>query len=288
MGWLRAFVLFAGLLGVAYAQPCSEDVGLNQYCVDKSRPYCVNIVHSSQVDQQPSYECRECSSNCDCKLNHFCSLAPGEIGTCVKFEKDGDDCFPYSQDQLESASFPDELKCAALYRTPFNATSDQIRINQRGICVGGTCRTCAHTGTGGIPSCNLDKGTKEPRVCGYPGTQVNPHSQRWHPGNYNVDPRNAWWAIFFVMFITFIAIQTITLAVKFRKAKLEKPHMSTHMSEMTPQVPISVSQETPHASAEPRPYDEPPVRSVSRVQSTNDDHLNEEIYEEEQEYEGEN
>jgi len=257
---------------------------INTLCNNKKgkENYCRNINQNSAI-LIPSYECVQCLTNCDCKENQYCSQATGTIGQCKKFEKSGDDCYPYNDNQLRNASFPDDLKCAYTFQLP---VSGLLAIDQRGACVGFKCHSCSAYSGGGLDSCDNGDGIEGERVCAPPGTQTRLHTAYWTPGVYYLFVNNVWWAIFFCLLIITITMQIMTcIGLKKRAGKgsskneKDKSYNSSHTSEIgahnTTNQHSTISPSTPsthntaqqgtapqsgHSSSTPVPYDNPPSK----------------------------
>lgn len=56
----------------------------------------------------------------------------------------------------------------------FNNQGD-LTVDVSGVCIERNCRYCNYRGAGGLRTCDVDDGVKEPRVCVYPGRLVHPH-----------------------------------------------------------------------------------------------------------------
>jgi len=195
---------------------------MNYDCTDSSKPYC-SLTSFNGVT--PVYTCVQCVSGCDCSRNDFCSQAPGNVGTCQKFKKYGDDCRALSSQQIMNSTFPDKWKCAATFTV--NGT---IFIDQAGVCNAGTCRYCVPYSFNGI--CRLDTGKAEERYCVYPGYFVAGHSYFWQDANYYTNPKLVWLAIFFCFFIISGGVQFATAIISYRKGGIgrSKPNETKHDS----------------------------------------------------------
>ena len=199
-------LIFVGLcvLATAFGKTCDPTKGANTFnpvCDDPEEPYCMQTVGGTT----PTYECAMCASNCDCDVDEFCSSKPGQIGTCVEFEPEGNDCRPLSGSQLANLDFSDEWKCAMTY-----SDGGVLRIDQAGVCIEQTCRYCDYRGNGGMPGCAVDSGIQVERRCVYPGKLVSTHSAPWAQGSTYENPTDTWWAIFFTFFIILIIVQCAT------------------------------------------------------------------------------
>lgn len=86
----QIIVLLFAYAAFSYATTCDPNNGLNEFnpvCTDESEPYCVMtvvIINNRSYSLKflegganPTYECRECASVCDCGLNEYCDKAPG-------------------------------------------------------------------------------------------------------------------------------------------------------------------------------------------------------------------
>jgi len=206
--------------------------GLNPDCNDKGKPFCIRT-DQNPFTITPVYECVECLTNCDCKLNQFCSKAPGELGICKKFDHNGKYCRDLSDQQLLNTSYPSDWKCVMFYND-FNGTQ---RINQKGACFEQKCRYCAYSGgNNGISSCSSTSGIKQARVCIYPGKQASRYGLQWQPPIYYQNPRNVWWAVFFCLLIIIFVIEIITLCItkngKGKGKAKDNSYNSSHSSEI--------------------------------------------------------
>jgi len=265
-------VLLCSLLFVQFlhAQTCDLDTfasGFNTECSDKKKPFCIRT-DQNPFSAAPTYECVECLTNCDCKMNEFCSQALGSIGTCTKFSLNGKSCFGLTDSQLLNETYPSNWKCAMFYND-FNGTT---RINQKGVCVEGKCRYCAwdYSTTSGLSDCGTSDGVGSERICVYPGTQVALQGVEWVPAIYYENPRNVWWAIFFCLLMIVMGMQIFNLYLKCtgkgKKGKRSKSNESTHASEIklgnskhntnNPHTTISPSGPSSTSSNTPPPYEE--------------------------------
>jgi len=225
-------LLVLSLIEVILSQSCDLNTfqsGFNTQCNSKGRPYCVRT-DGNPFSTNPTYECVECLSNCDCKLNYFCSKQFGQIGTCKKFDLNGKSCLPLNQDQILNQTWPASWKCAMFF-TDYNNT---VGVDQAGSCIESKCRYCSYNGNGGLSSCGVSDGVQKERTCVYPGTQVTSYGIQWVPSAYYENPRNVWWAIFFCLLMIVMVIQTITFygKMKGKGKKKNKSNESTHATEI--------------------------------------------------------
>jgi len=209
------FLVF-GIEYIIAGTPCSITQGVvNPVCTNKKgkENYCRDINQNSAI-LTPTFECTQCISNCDCKFNQYCSSAPGQVGVCKKFDKVGDDCFPYDITKLQDESFPESQKCATFFRTP----SGQLAVDQLGACVAFKCRICSAWSGGGIGNCGDDDGVEEGRVC-LPGEkQASYHDIYWVPAVQYFFPNLIWWAIFFVLLVITVGLQIFTIVALKKKS----------------------------------------------------------------------
>jgi len=192
------FLIFAFLFSASWAVICDSANGANTFnpgCSDEVEPYCVRVVSGPPSDV---YECKQCISDCDCDTDQFCSEKPGEIGTCVDFVQEGEDCLPLDSAALGSLAFPEALKCASLY----SSSGSNLQINYRGQCIEGTCRWCDWTSNS--VQCGGGAGMGKPRRCAHPGYWTSAHSANWANGEYYENPPAVWDAIIFVFFLIFL------------------------------------------------------------------------------------
>jgi len=188
---------------------CDPAFGQNTFnpqCIDASHPYCVQ----TQQNPQTLFQCSQCISNCDCLLDEFCSKAAGQVGSCVKFELNGQSCLPLTKSQLLDPTIDSSKKCAMLLGTDF------LEINQEGVCVDETCRYCGVNG-GGMTSCGPTDGMQEERTCVYPGTLVNSHYAAW--ADIYPYPSVVWFTIFFTFVVPIIISQVILLFMTLHRVK---------------------------------------------------------------------
>jgi len=214
--------------------------GLNTFnsdCVDGDRPYCREV-------SSDNYECAECNSACDCNYNYFCSIAPGQVGTCQKFDRVGKDCLPYQGEDLLNSSIPDSLKCAIT----FTMNSTNLAIDFSGFCVATKCSVCYPLSS----VCSDTDGLKASRLCSVDGKLVSYHGYYWHAANYYENPTYVWWAVFFCFTIVSVVVEIIFLIFKIRnrgKVSTKKPNNGSE------------------ASLEMRKMDEPSSQRESTVES---------------------
>jgi hypothetical protein len=247
-------------------------IGLNTQCNSKKNKesYCRNVL-AGTLDP-PQYQCVQCLTNCDCKMNQYCSSAPGQIGQCKKFDKYGDDCFGYQNNQLTNRSFPEDLKCAMLYELPTGG----LAVDQRGVCINQKCRYCSMFSGGGLANCADTSGIEDQRRCWYPGKQGPSHSAYWRPEIYYLLPTQVWWAIFFCLLIITFMMQIISLfclskkgggSGKDKKDSFKSSHASEIGTHNTGTAQHStISPQTGHSSSNPTPYDNPPSKHSTQYQ----------------------
>jgi hypothetical protein len=203
------YVVFLCCIVATFGQACpSADAQQNPpyspSCTSSSAPYCV----STSGNMQPTYNCVQCISNCDCPNNQYCStnVQNGNFGKCLSFGPNGQSCRPLTNAQIANSSYPSSWKCAVTYTD----SNNNLQIDQVGACVGGTCRTCdPGNSNAGLGLCAVGQGTNNARVCSYPGTLVTAESALWSEGLYYQNVDAVWWAIFFVFFLILIAIQVV-------------------------------------------------------------------------------
>jgi len=188
---ILALVLVAVVVASANKQVCSlaYECSKDQYC---NGGYCV-----------------ECRYNSDCKTNEFCStnaIDLGEFGTCVKFDKNGDDCIGFTNGELADERISNSTKCAMMYYNHNLAINSRMAVDYNGVCVSGKCRMCNYANAGAAA---FDESKGSPRQCVFPGKFATVHSNAWAAGKYFENPIHVWLAIFFcliVLILTFHAL----------------------------------------------------------------------------------
>jgi len=226
-----------------------------------SQPYC-RFDSAAGTNLTSGFRCVECNSHCDCGLNDWCSVKPGQLGSCQSFNKDGQGCLPLNAAQITSANFSTSLKCAYTYKD----TLGNLQIDMQGICVGGHCRLCDRfVNPPGLPSCSYGQGNGPDRACLPSGGFSRRHTYAWNPSLYYEFPQLVWWAVLFVIFLLIVVTQTTKLildCVLGKTEKSQKPKKENIPLENRPTTPIS----------EPIQTTEP----VQQQQQTEDYYQNEE------------
>jgi len=253
-------VLFVGL---SVGQTCNNSNTFDGACTSSSAPYCLETETGGFINPTITYQCVQCLSNCDCGLNSYCSSNPDTLGKCTKFDRYGDSCLPFDDNHLTNSNFTDKLKCAMLYQ----AEDGSLQIDQHGVCISGKCRYCSSYGNGGgLSSCSATDGTKEPRVCAYPGKQVSVHTSPWYPSIYWETPGNVWWGVMFVFYMILFFMQSATLFIKHRKSKngsIKNENSSTPVT-----IQHRESKKPEEAPIQMQSYDQPPPKSGHSTQNS--------------------
>jgi len=209
---LFVLVSVAGVFGAC--DPLKGAGSFNPDCSDATLPYCTAVSQTPTI----TFACVACVSDCDCSVGSYCSGQPGKIGSCLTFDKYGDDCRPLSQGQITNSNFTDAWKCAVTFTVP-NSTPAQLAIDFLGACIDSTCRFCNYEGGGGsASSCQAGTGIGVPRQCGYPGNMYSTHLIQWTPGTYYETPTNVWWAVFFCFVFIMMVCAIISLFCTIRRA----------------------------------------------------------------------
>jgi len=185
---------------------CDMTQGSNTFnptCTDSKTPYCVQTIPTPA-----QYQCVECLSNCDCGYNQFCSQKPGEVGSCVNFDRAGSSCRPLSNGEITDLNYPDQWKCALTYTSTGN---NNLQINQAGVCIQGVCQYCDPRGNAGLQNCGVDSGLQGERTCVYPGFLYGNHVAPWLLGSYFENTTAVWWAVIFFFFLVLLVIQGLLL-----------------------------------------------------------------------------
>jgi len=265
-------IFFSSLLIQVFAgTTCNSANGVNTFnpdCTASNLPYCQQTI-PAQNGVPATYECVQCISNCDCSPNNFCSQQPGEIGTCIEFNRYGQFCFPLSNSQIQSASYLDSWKCAMTF-----TNNGAIQINQAGVCAELECRFCNWRAGGGLSDCSVSAGMGVERACGYPGTQADKHHLGWINGQYYENTDNVWWAVFFFFFLVLLGIQGAILFFTWRgkAGSHESSHGTSSILSLT-----TLSQRltkhltggsTKNNTTTPTSYDAPPPKTQTATHST--------------------
>jgi hypothetical protein len=148
---LLRLVLGISFVAVVCARSCQNQDGEpmpNLCSTEKNAPFCIN---TAKFAKTPSYQCRQCATNCDCDPGCYCAMHDEDKkGECKKIEGDiiGRPCiqfWPYHELNYPELDVNDLMVCGVPVFNSSSQPTEFLYYDWLGYCDMGVCRSCLDT-----------------------------------------------------------------------------------------------------------------------------------------------